>query len=73
MNFLPQPEEGNQKGTDDDEIPDIDDSNLPDCDKFVTLYLIGEMLDESVPIKTITTKSKSDWLPKGEVKFVDMV
>lgn len=56
----------NQEGSSVEEIPDIDDEELPECDKFSSLYLFGKMLGESVPVKTITTKSKSDWMPKGK-------
>lgn len=30
------------------------------------------MLGESVSLKTIASKTKGDWMPRGEVKFVDM-
>lgn len=30
------------------------------------------MLGESVPLKTIISKTKSDWMPMGEIKLVDM-
>lgn len=36
------------------------------------LFLIGKMLGESVSLKTIASKTKGDWMPRGEVKFVDM-
>lgn len=80
MEDRPLPDEGIHEVADEDEIPEIEDTDLPECEKFVSpecekfvsLYLIGKMLGESVPIKTNTAKSKSDWMPKGEVRFVDM-
>lgn len=43
-----------------EEIPDIDKVELPKCEKFENLYLIGKVLGESVPLKTIISKTKMD-------------
>lgn len=55
-----------------DNLPDIYEVEILDCEKFENLFLIDKMLGESVPLKTITSKTKADWMPTGEVKFVDM-
>lgn len=34
---------------DEDDFSDIDEMELPDCEKFENLYFIGKMLSESVP------------------------
>lgn len=39
-----------------DDLPDIDEVEIPDCEKSENLLLIGKMLGESVPLKTITSK-----------------
>lgn len=55
-----------------EDIPDIDEKELPDCEKFVNFFLIGKLIGESVPLKTIISKTKSDWVPTCEVKYIDM-
>lgn len=45
----------------DGDIPNIDELEVPDCEKFENLFLIGKLLGESVPLKTIASKSKADW------------
>lgn len=57
---------------DEDDLPDIDEVELPECEKFEILYLIRKMLGESVPLKTSMSKIKFDWMSTGEVKYVDM-
>lgn len=66
------PDVGDGLNKDEDDLPDIDEVELPDCEKFENLYLIGKILRESVPLKTITSKTKLDWMPTGELKYVDM-
>lgn len=56
----------------DGDIPNIDELEVPDCEKFENLFLIGKLLGESVPLKTVASKSKADWSPSGEIKYVDM-
>lgn len=58
---------------DDDDLLDIDEAALPKCEKFENLYLIGKMLGESVSLKTIMSKSKSDWMPIKEVNIFTWV
>lgn len=58
---------------DEDDLPDIDKAELPECEKFENLYLIGKMLGESVPLKTIMSNTKSDWVPTDEAKYVKYV
>lgn len=43
-----------------EELLDIDEVELPNCEKFENLYLIGKMLGESAALKTIISKTKSD-------------
>lgn len=54
------------------DILNIDELEVPDCEKFENLFLIGKLLGESVPLKTIASKSKANWSPSGEIKYVDM-
>lgn len=43
---------------DEDDLPDIDEVELPECEKFEILYLIRKMLGESVPLKTSMSEIK---------------
>lgn len=55
-----------------EDIPNIEEVEIPDCEKFENLFLIGKLLGESIPLKTIMSKTKADWTPSGEVQCVDM-
>lgn len=55
-----------------DEIPDIEEVEIPECERFDNLFLIGKIIGESVPLKTLSAKTKADWLLIGEVRYVDM-
>lgn len=44
---------------DEDDLPDINEVKLPDCEKFENLYLIDKILGESVPLKKTMPKTKS--------------
>lgn len=55
-----------------DDLPDIDEVQISECEKFENLFLIGKMFGESVPLKTIISKTKADWIPTREVKYVSM-
>lgn len=55
-----------------EDIPDIDEKELPDCEKFENFFLIGRLIGESVLLRTIISKIKSDWVLTGQVKFIDM-
>lgn len=41
-----------------DNLPDIDEVEILDCEKFENAYLIDKMLDESVPLKNDYFKNK---------------
>lgn len=56
----------------DEDIPDLLDSDLRDMPIFYKLYLIGKMLGEAVSIKFLIAKCLIDWQASGEVNFVDM-
>lgn len=43
-----------------EDIPDFDEKELLDCEKFENFFLIGKLIGESVPLKTIISKTKSD-------------
>lgn len=55
-----------------DDIPNIEELEILDCEKFENLFLIGKLLGESVSIKIIMSKTKTDWAPSVEVRYVDM-
>lgn len=57
---------------DEEDLTNIEEGDLPDCEKFENLYLISNMLGESVPLKTIISKTKSEWMATGEVKLNDV-
>lgn len=61
-----------EASSEEDDLLVVDEAELPDCDRFENLYLIGKMLGDSIPLKTIMVKTKSDWVPRGEIKYVDM-
>lgn len=46
-----------------DDIPNIEEVEIPDCEKFENLFLIGKLLGESVPLKTIMSKLRLIELP----------
>lgn len=58
--------EGNQEGSSDEQIPNTDHEELPECDKFNSLYLTGKMLGDSIPVKTTTAKSNLIGCLKGK-------
>lgn len=60
-----------EKDKDEEDIHGTDESKFPECEKFGNLYLISKMIGEFVPSKTIVSKTKSDWIPMGKVKYVD--
>lgn len=53
------------------DIPNIKEVEIPDWEKF-DLFLIGKLLGEFVPLKTVMSKTKADWASSGEVRYVDM-
>lgn len=53
-----------------DDIPNIDEMEVPNCEKFENHFLIGKLLGESVPLKTIASKTRIDWIPSGVIKYV---
>lgn len=55
-----------------DDISNIDEMEVPDCEKLENLFLIGKLLGESVPLKTIASKTRADRIPSGEIKYMDM-
>lgn len=55
-----------------DEIPDIDEVGISDCERFENMFLIGKIIGQPVPLKTIVSKIKADWLLTGEIRFLDM-
>lgn len=40
-----------------EEIPDIDEVKIPECERFENLFLIGKTIGESVLLKTISSKA----------------
>lgn len=56
----------------DDGLRTILKKQIFECESFENLYLIRKMLAKSIPLKTIMSKNKSDWMPSGETKYVDM-
>lgn len=56
-----------------DDLLDVDELEIPECHKFENLFLISKMLGKSVPLKRVSSKIKADWMPTGEIKYVDMV
>lgn len=61
-----------EPSSNEDEIPDIDEVEIPECERFENLFLIGKIIGESLPVKTLASKTKADWLLTGEVRYVDM-
>lgn len=50
---------------------DMDDIEILDCEKLENLLLIGKLLGESV-LKTISSKTRPDWMPMSKIKYADM-
>lgn len=42
------------------DIPNIKEVEIPDWEKFENLFLIGKLLGEFVPLKTVMSKTKAD-------------
>lgn len=47
--------------------------HLSEVSKFKQLYLTSKILGESLPLKLITSKCVSEWMPIREVSIVDIV
>lgn len=70
MSSVQQKLVGNEVDKDKDDLPSIDEAELLECEGSENLYLIEKMLGESIPLKTIMDKTKSNWMPLGEIKYV---
>lgn len=54
-----------------DDIPIVHENDLKDVSKFEQLYLIGKILGETMPIKTIISKCEIGWQGVWEVNIAD--
>lgn len=52
------PDDRDESNRMEDNLPDIDEVEILDCEKFENAYLIDKMLDESVPLKNDYFKNK---------------
>lgn len=53
-----------------DGLPTIEEEELLECERFKNLYLFGKMLGGLVPMRTMMSKTKSDWMPSRETKYL---
>ena len=54
------------------DFPTVDEYDLAYCESYERLYLIGKVLGESVPLKSISSKMKAEWKTPCEPSFMDL-
>ena len=50
----------------------MDEEDLVYCKSFSKLYLIGKVMGESVPLKSISSKMKAKWKTSDDSYFMDL-
>ena len=66
------PTQGTYVDNSSEELPSIDEEDWACCESFVKLFLIGKVLGELVPLKSISSKKKVEWKTSGESSFMDL-
>ena len=66
------PTQGTYVDNSSEELPSIDEEDLAYCESFAKLFLIGKVLGESVPLKSIFSKMKAEWKTSDESSFMDL-
>ena len=66
------PTQGNYVDNSSEELPSIGEEDLACCESFAKLFLVGEVLGESMPLKSISSKMKVEWKTSGESSFMDL-
>lgn len=50
----------------------VDEDDLTCCESYVRLYLIGKILGESMPLKSISSKLKAKWKTSSKICIINL-